>query len=58
MAEAIGKGLASYLSIIKADSTEPANKKPIEPISHRELGPKRGVQISISQEALDRRKTD
>ena len=56
MPEAIGKGLASYLSAFKAVMPEATNKEPIEPISRREPGPSRSVEISISQEAMDRRK--
>ena len=58
MSEAIGKGVASYLSAFKAVMPEAANKEPIEPISRREPGPSRSVEISISQEAMDRRKGD
>ena len=56
MSEAIGKGVASYLSAFKAVMPEAANKEPIEPISRREPGPSRSVEISISQEALDRKR--
>lgn len=35
MPEAIGKGIASYISSIKATTSEPVNKQPIEPISRR-----------------------
>ena len=55
MPEAIGKGIASYISSIKAAASEPVNREPIEPISRREPGPTRSVEISISQEAMDRR---
>ena len=58
MPEAIGKGIASYISYIKAAASEPVNKGPIEPISRRELGPTRSVVISISQEVMDRRKNE
>ena len=58
MPETIGKGLASYLSAFKAVMPKAANKEPIEPISRREPGPSRSVEISISQEAMDRRKGD
>ena len=58
MPEAIGQGIASYLSAFKAVMPEATNKEPIEPISRREPGPSRSVEISISQEAMDRRKGD
>ena len=58
MPEAIGKGIASYISSIKAAASAPVNRGPIEPSSHREPGPTRSVVISISQEAIDRRKNE
>ena len=58
MPEAIGKGIASYISSIKAAASEPVNRGPIEPVSRREPGPTRSVEISISQEAIDRRKSE
>ena len=36
MPEAIGKGIASYISVIKVDATEPAKKELDQPISRRE----------------------
>lgn len=56
MPEAIGKGVASYLSAVIPAAPEPVNKAPVEPISRREPGPSRSVEISISQEALDRKR--
>ena len=56
MPEAIGKGIASYISTLKPPASEPVNREPVEPISRREPGPTRSVEVSISQEALDRRK--
>ena len=58
MPEAIGKGIASYISSIKAAASEPVNRESIEPISRREPGPTRSVEISISQEAMDRRNSN
>ena len=58
MPEAIGKGIASYISALKPAAPEPANREPLEPISRREPGPTRSVEISISQEAIDRRKNE
>ena len=58
MPEAIGKGIASYISSIKAAISEPVNRQPIEPISRREPGPTRSVEISISKEAMNRRKSN
>ena len=58
MPEAIGNGIASYISSIKAAASEPVNRVSIEPISRREPGPTRSVEISISQEALNRRKSE
>ena len=52
MPDAIGKGIYSYISSVKAVASEPVNR---EPISRRELGPTRSVEISISQEAINRR---
>ena len=56
MPEPIGKGVASYLSAVLPAAQEPVNRVPIEPISRREPGPSRSVEVSISQEAMDRRK--
>ena len=58
MPEAIGKGIASYISSLKPVAQEPANRETVEPISRREPGPSKSVEISISQEALDRRKNE
>ena len=58
MPEAIGKGIASYISSVKAVASELANREPIEPISRREPGPTRSVEISISQETINRRKSE
>ena len=58
MPEAISKGIASYISSIKAVASEPVNREPIEPISSREPGPTRSVEISISQEAMNPRKSE
>ena len=58
MPEAIGKGIASYISSIKAATSEPVNKGPTEPVSRRDPGPTRSVEISISQEAMDRRNSE
>ena len=48
MPEAIGKGLAYYISSIKAVASEPFDREPIEPISRREPSNTRSVEISIS----------
>ena len=58
MPEALGKGIVSYISSIKAAASEPVNRGLIEPISRREPGPNRSVEISSSQEAMDRRKSE
>ena len=58
MPEAVGKGIASYISSIKAAASQPVNREPVEPISRRELDPTRSVEISISQKAMDRRKSE
>ena len=58
MPEAIGKGIASYISSLKTAVQEPANRQPVEPISRRAPSPSKSVEISISQEALDRRKNE
>ena len=58
MPEAIGKGIASYISALKPAAPEPANRKPLEPISRREPGPSKSVEVTISQEAMNRRKSD
>ena len=41
---------------MKLAAPEPANKEPIESISCRMPGPLRSVEVSISQEAIDRKK--
>ena len=56
MPEAIGKSVASYLSTVIPAAPESVNRAPIEPISRKEPGPSRSVEVSISQEAMDRRK--
>ena len=56
MPEAIGKGIASYISVIKADATEPAKKELDQPISRREARTSKSLEISISQEAVHRKK--
>ena len=56
MPEAIGKGIASYLSAVKPVAPEPVKKEPIEPIIRREPDPSRSVEVSISQESMDRKK--
>ena len=56
MPEAIGKGIASYISTLKPAAPEPVKRETVEPISRRAPGPSRSVEVSISQEALDRRK--
>ena len=48
MPEAIGKGVAYYISSIKAVASEPFDREPIEPISRREPSNTRSVEISIS----------
>ena len=58
MPEAISKGIVSYLSSLKPAAQEPADREPVELISRREPGPSKSVEISISQEALDRRKNE
>ena len=58
MPEAVGKGIASYISSIKAAASQPVNREPVEPISRREPDPTRSVEISISQKAMDRRKSE
>ena len=54
MPDAIGKGTSS----VKAVAPEPANREPVEPISRREPGPSKSVEVKISQEAINRRKSD
>ena len=56
MPEAIGKGIASYISALKLAASEPVNREPVEPISRREPGPSKSVEVTISQEAMNRRK--
>ena len=58
MPEAIGKGIASYISALKPAASEPVNREPVEPISRREPGPSKSVEVTISQEAMIRRKSD
>ena len=58
MPESIGKGIASYISALKPAAPKPVNREPVELISRREPGPTRSVEISISQEAMDRRKSE
>ena len=58
MPEAIGKGIASYISTLKPAASEPVNREPVEPISRREPGPSKSVEVTISQEAMNRRKSD
>ena len=58
MPEAIGKGIASYISALKPVAPEPANREPLEPISRREPGPSKSVEVTISQEAMNRRQID
>ena len=58
MPEAIGKGIASYISALKPAAPEPVNIEPVETISRRESGPTRSVEISFSQEAMDRAKSE
>ena len=58
MPEAIGKGIASYISALKPAAPEPVNRETVEPISRREPGLTRSVEISISQEAVDRAKSE
>ena len=58
MPEAIGKGIASYISALKPAAPETANREPLEPISRREPGPSKSVEVTISQEAMNRKKSD
>ena len=58
MPEAISKGIASHISSVKAVASEPVNREPLKAISHREPGPTRRVEISISQKAMNRRKSE
>ena len=58
MPEAIGKGIGSYISALKPAASEPVNREPVEPISRREPGPSKSVEVTISQEAMNRRKSD
>ena len=58
MPEAIGKGIASYISALKPAASEPVNREPVEPISRREPAPSKSVEVTISQEAMNRRKSD
>ena len=57
MPEAIGKSIASYISASKP-SEESVNRELVEPISRREPGPSKSVEVTISQEALERRKNE
>tara|TARA_B100001057_G_scaffold399345_1_gene410216 strand:+ start:1422 stop:1595 length:174 start_codon:yes stop_codon:yes gene_type:complete len=54
MPEAIGKGIASYITSVKAVSSEPLVKELAQPTSSREPNLTRIVEIPISQEALER----
>ena len=54
MPEAIGKVIASYITSIQAVSSETFVKELAEPTSRGEPGLTRIVEISISQEALER----
>ena len=54
--EAIGKGIASYISAIKADAPEPAKKELVESSSRREALTTKSAKISISQKAMHRKK--
>ena len=56
--EPIGKNIASYISALKTSVAEPVGREPVEPISRREPGPSKSVEVTISQEALDRRKSE
>ena len=58
MPEAIGKGIASYISALKMSETKPVKREPVEPINRRELGPSKSVEVTISQEAMERRQSD
>ena len=58
MPEAIGKGIASYISALKPAVPEPVIREPVEPISRREPGPSKSVEVTITQEALDRRENE
>ena len=58
MPEAIGKGIASYISVLKPAAPEPVNREPVEPISRREPGPSKSVEVTISQDAMNRRKAE
>ena len=58
MPEVISKGFASYVSSVKAVASEPANREPLKAISHREPGPTRSVEIAVSQEVMNRRKSE
>ena len=58
MPEAIGKSIASYISASKPSAPESVNRELIEPISRREPGPSKSVEVTISQEALERRKNE
>ena len=55
MPEAIGKGIASYISALKPAAPELVNRKFVEPISRREPGPSKSVEVTISQEELDKK---
>ena len=54
--ETTGKDIASYLSAVKPVAPEPVKKEPFEPIIRREPDPSRSVEVSISQEAMYRKK--
>ena len=38
--------------------TKPVKREPVEPINRRELGPSKSVEVTISQEAMERRQSD
>ena len=58
MPEAIGKSIASYISALKPSAPESVNRELVEPISRREPGLSKSVEVTISQEALERRKNE
>ncbi len=58
MPEAIGKGVASYISAVKPVAEEPVNREIVELISRREPRPSKSVEVTISNEAINRRKSD
>ena len=54
MPEALGKGIASYISAMKDTAPLAAQKEPAETMSRREPAPLKNVDIKISKEAMDR----